>query len=121
MENITQLLNEKKDLMTRISKALKQWDRTIEQAIIIFKENNLRFEEMKIIDQKIPKKTLKQFNEEHSKRWLHLISENQKMIQYIKREQAQIQNHLVQIDNKEKVVSSYMSLQNKSLFIEKDY
>ena len=50
-----------------------------------------------------------------------MINTQQELMQSIQAEQVENQEQLAQIDNKEKVVKNYMSVKNKSIFIEKDY
>jgi len=121
MNDVKQMLNEKKHLIENITKRLDTWDLTVEQALIIVEENNGSFQEMAIIDKNIPEDILKEFNENYREQWSTLLNTHQKMVHSIQKEQRDVQSELKQINNKEKVVSNYMSLQNKSMFIEKDY
>lgn len=121
MDDTTQFLNKKKDLIANISNQLKSWDNTVEHAMEILEINNENFQKLQVIDKKIPDDILEEFNAKINTHWLELLSIHQNLMQVIQENQREIQKQLVQINNKEKVVSNYMSLQNKSIFIESDY
>lgn len=121
MDETTLFLNKKRLLIGDIAEQLESWDFTVEHAITILETNNETFQQMIVIDQKIPAGTLELLNAEINEQWVRLLHTHQKLVQTIQEEKTEIQKQLVQISNKEKVVSNYISLQNKSIFIEKDY
>jgi len=121
MIEVPELLNQKENLILEITNQLINWDNSVDDAICILKGNDQRFQQMKKLDSKIPDGQLMNFNERYKEHWLRILNLQQGLMQAIEKEQVYTQEQLAQIDNKQKVVSNYMSLKNKSIFIEKDY
>ena len=121
MSHIEKMLKEKESLILDITNQLISWDGTVEHATRLLGENDARFHQLTLLDQEIPDGDLKAFNEKYRNHWQKLINTQQELMQSIQVGQADNQELLAQIDNKEKVVKNYMSVKNKSIFIEKDY
>lgn len=121
MIEVHELLNQKENLILEIINLLINWDNSVDGAINILEGNDQRFHQMKKIDTKIPEAKLLAFNERYKEHWLRILNLQQELMKTIEKEQLHTQEQLAQIDNKQKVVSNYMSLKNKSIFIEKDY
>lgn len=114
-------LNKKEHLILEITNQLINWDQSLNHAVEILTKNDERFKKLKALDQVISDEELIEFNEKYKDNWLKIFNMQQELMDLVQKEQNQIQEQLVQIDNKKKVVSNYMSLTNKSIFIEKDY
>lgn len=121
MSSIEKLLKEKESLILDITNHLISWDGSIDHAIKVLSENDDRFKQMTQLDKEIPTGYLTSFNEKYRNHWQKLINTQQELMQAIQVGQDENQEQLSQIDNKRKIVQNYMSVKNKSIFIEKDY
>lgn len=121
MNETTKYLNEKEQLIESIAEQLNSWDSTVESALTILETNNETIQQLIVVDKKIPDNALEEFNKKNHDQWAELLNTQKKLMQVVQEAQTETQQQLKQISNKEKVVSSYISLQNKSMFIEKDY
>ncbi len=115
------LLNQKELLILEITNQLINWDRTVDRAVTILEENDQRFNQLRELDQHISDEELDEFNKKYKNNWLNILNMQQELLKAIQSEQAQTQQQLSQIDQKQKVVSNYMALKKNSIFIEKDY
>lgn len=114
-------LNKKEHLILEITNQLINWDNSLNHAVEILKKNDERFNQLTALDEVISDEHLAEFNEKYKDNWMNIFNMQQELMNLVQKEQNQIQEQLVQIDNKKKVVSNYMSLSNKSIFVEKDY
>lgn len=121
MTNENKPINKKEHLILEILNQLLNWDHSLEHALVILKENDGRYSNLKAIDVAISEEEASKFNESYKDTWLKIINMQKELMDLVQKEQNQIQEQLTQIDNKEKVVSNYMSLSKKSIFVEKDY
>lgn len=121
MREVQELLNQKENLILEITNRLINWDNSVDDAISILEGNDRRFHQMKKLDLKIPDDQLMSFNERYKEHWLRILNLQQELMKKIEEEKIYTQEQLSQIDNKQKVVSNYIALKNKSIFIEKDY
>ena len=121
MSRVDELLKEKESLLLEITNHLISWDRSTDLALLILSENDEKFKRLNQLDEQIPVDDLRTFNEKYRNHWQKLINTQQELTQAVQIGQDENQEQLSQIDNKEKIVSNYMTVKNKSIFIEKDY
>lgn len=121
MSDVVKQLKEKENLLLGITNQLIGWDHSVDHALVILSENDEKFAQMQELDQQIPETELKAFNEKYNQHWQKLINLQQELMQAVQKGQTETQGQLSQIDKKNKVVSNYMQVKNKSIFIEKDY
>ena len=118
---MNQWLEQKEKLVLDITNHLIEWDGSADHAVQILSDNDEKFKQLNQLDRQISAEELNTFNEKYRNHWQKLINTQQELMQSIQVGQADNQELLAQIDNKEKVVKNYMSVKNKSIFIEKDY
>lgn len=118
---MNQWLTQKENLILDITNHLISWDNTEEHALQILDDNDEKFKSLRALDAQVSEEDLKAFNEKYSNHWQKLINIQQGLMQAIAKSQTENQDQLAQLDNKSKVVSNYMAVKNKSIFIEKDY
>ena len=118
---MNQWLEQKEKLVLDITNHLIEWDGSAGHAVQILSDNDEKFKQLNQLDRQISAEELNTFNEKYRNHWQKLINTQQELMQSIQVGQADNQELLAQIDNKEKVVQNYMSVKNKSIFIEKDY
>ena len=118
---MNQWLEQKEKLVLDITNHLIEWDGSAGHAVQILSDNDEKFKQLNQLDRQVSADELNTFNEKYRNHWQKLINTQQELMQSIQAEQVENQEQLAQIDNKEKVVKNYMSVKNKSIFIEKDY
>lgn len=121
MDEVNKLLTQKENLILEITNQLMTWDATADHGIHLLAENDRKFNQMKEIDVGIPEEQLIAFNEKYKEHWLRIINLQQELMKTVEEEKTHAQEQLAQIDQKQKVVSNYMTVKNKSIFLEKDY
>lgn len=121
MSRVDELLKEKENLILDISNRLISWNGSTDHALQILSENDEKFKRMSQLDRQVSAAELNTFNEKYRNHWQKLINTQQELMQAIQVGQDTNQEQLSQIDNKQKIVQNYMSVKNKSIFIEKDY
>ena len=118
---MNQWLEQKEKLVLDITNHLIEWDGSAGHAIQILSDNDEKFKQLNQLDRQISAEELNTFNEKYRNHWQKLINTQQELMQAIQVGQDENQEQLSQIDNKRKIVQNYMSVKNKSIFIEKDY
>lgn len=108
-------------LVNEMQERLIHWDQSQTEAIDILEKNNVSIEAMQKIDEELTKDALNEYNEKHLEIWQEIIAKQKELIASVQAKKDQVEEQLVQMGQKDKVVSSYISLQNNSAFVEKDY
>ena len=121
MSRVDELLKQKENLILDITNHSISWDGSMDHALQILSENDDKFKQMSQLDREVSAEELNTFNEKYRNHWQKLINTQQELMQAVRAGQAVNQEQLSQIDNKQKIVENYMSVKNKSIFIEKDY
>ena len=121
MDEVKKLLNQKENLILEIINQLMTWDDTVDHAMHLLAENDQNFNQLKEIDAGISEEELITFNGKYKEHWLRIINLQQELMKTVEDEKTHTQEQLAQIDQKQKVVSNYMTVKNKSIFVEKDY
>lgn len=121
MAEKNEYLKQKENVILDITNQLISWDNSVEHALQILEENDHKFSQLRELDQNVSEDELRVFNEDYRNHWQKMINMQQELMQFIQKSQVENQQQLAQIDNKNKVVSNYMAIKNKSIFIEKDY
>lgn len=114
-------LKQKENLILDITNHLISWDNSGTHAIQILADNDEKFKKLRALDAEVSEEDLKLFNEKYRNHWQKLINTQQELMQAVQIGQDENHEQLSQIDNKQKIVNNYMSVKNKSIFIEKDY
>ena len=118
---MNQWLEQKEKLVLDITNHLIEWDGSAGHAVQILSDNDEKFKQLNQLDRQISAEELNTLKQKNRNHWQKLINTQHELMQSNQAEQVENQEQLAQIDNKEKVVKNYMSVKNKSIFIEKDY
>lgn len=115
------MTSQKRELLLEMLGNVRKWNRDVEVAKEILNKNETIIKEMVLIDVKLPEEELKQFNQEFAADWQEIIEKQLEMQLSIREEKNKIEQQLIQMGKKKQVSSHYIALQNKSIFIEKNY
>lgn len=121
---MTQQVNyiaKKKQLMDRMLEELSEWNQSADHAIQILAANNKRIEQMRKIDQQLTVTEQINYNQQQHEVWEQIIHTQEELIQFLQTEKDKTADQLVQMGKKDKVVASYINIQNESAFIGKNY
>lgn len=121
MNNQEKLILAKDQLMNEMQDRLINWDKSHDAAIDILEKNNLSVIAMQEVDQDLTTEQLNEYNAKRLAMWQEIIAKQKELIEAVQAKKDQVEEQLVQMGQKDKVVSSYISLQNNSAFVEKDY
>lgn len=121
MNNHEGLVRKKESLMRRLSECLANWEDHGNDAFEVLEENNRIIQSMQEIDQQLTTEQLNEYNEIHAETWQAIITIQRKLVESVLTQKEKVQEQLVQIGQKDKIISNYISLQKNSVFVEKDY
>lgn len=119
--NISDVKEQKAVLLQVIQNNLESWDKTAEDAVRIFEANQLEFEKLQELEIELLEDEAVELNSQFKNQLEAILTKQQELLQVVAEEKKHIQNQLSQLGQKNKVVSNYIAMQNKSLFIEKNY
>lgn len=116
---VTNLYVEKKECLIAILDRLLAWDDTLESAQTIIDENQQIIERVQTIDEQLTTEELAAFSRQYHSIIQQIMSVQGRLIGLIKKESADIEQQMRQMNQKSNVVSHYMS-KNTSLFVDRD-
>ena len=99
---MNQWLEQKEKLVLDITNHLIEWDGSAGHAVQILSDNDEKFKQLNQLDRQISADELNTFNEKYRNHWQKLINTQQELMQSIQVGQADNQELLAQIDNKDK-------------------
>lgn len=108
-------------LVNEMQERLVNWDQSQTEAIDILEKNNVSVEAMQKIDDELTMDALNEYNEKHLNMWQEIVAKQKELNQSVQAKKDKIEEQLVQMGQKDKVISNYINLQNNSAFVEKDY
>lgn len=121
MTSQQELIQEKQILMNQLLNQLLNWDQSTEEALRILRENNETIELMCTVDVQLTEAERLSYNETHQEVWRKIIEMQKILNQFIQTEKNKTKEQLVQIGNKEKIVSNYIDIQKETGFIKRNY
>lgn len=121
MTSQVELIQQKEILMNDMLNQLSHWDESTEEALRILAENDEAIKLMREIDQKLTMNEQVAYNEKQQVVWEEIIQKQEDLLEFIKEEKKRTAEQLVQMGNKEKIVSNYIGLQKESAIIGKNY
>lgn len=116
-----ELIQQKKILMNDILNQLSSWDQSTDEALRILTENNQTIELMRKVDTQLTEVERIGYNETHKEAWKKIIQMQEELNIFIRSEKNKTEEQLIQMGNKEKIVSNYIDIQKESGFIGKNY
>lgn len=121
MENSQELFFQKEEYMNVMLERLSNWDKSTDQSIQVLEENMQTIEAMQEIDRDLTIEQLNEYNKLHAGTWQEIIVKQKEVVESVLVQKDKVEDQLVQMGQKDKVVSSYISLQKDSAFVKKDY
>lgn len=121
MTSQLELIQQKEILMNDLLNQLASWDQSTDEALRILIENNETIELMRKIDGQLTEDECIGYNETHRESWKKIIDMQEVLSQFVRAEKDKIEEQLVQMGNKKKIVSNYIDIQKESGFIRKNY
>lgn len=121
MTNHQELIQQKESLMNELLNQLSNWDNSTDEALRILIENNETIELMRTVDTQLTAADRISYNELHEKKWKKIIQMQEELTLFIRSEKDKTEEQLVQMGNKEKIVSNYIDIQKESGFIRRNY
>ena len=121
MTSQQELSQQKEIFMSDIVSQLSNWDQTTDEALRILAENNETFELMRTIDGQLTEAERVSYNETHKEVWKKIIQMQEELNGFIRSEKDKTEEQLIQMGNKEKIVSNYINIQKESGFIRRNY
>lgn len=121
MDRTTIALEEKNKIILEIEQRLNNWDGTVEDALLALEENEEKFIQLREIDQRISITDLQCNQKKMKAHWENILEKQNELLTDIQEGKKRLNTQFEQFSKKDKVVSNYIALQNKSIFIEKDF
>lgn len=113
---IVQKMNE---VVDKVLNNLKSWDGDLESGIRIVEEDEIYFEELKTLDLLLIDESIT-YDEEYLQKMNEVLYEHEKLILGLKLEQDKLVVLMEQLNKKDHVINSYISVKKNSIFIDKD-
>lgn len=117
----TELIAQKKNFLKTIHDNLELWDGSLENATYILEKNEEKYEKLREIDHRLPREILEETQKEWQPQFHEMVKKQNKLMAVMTQEREYLKKQLAQLGKKNKVVSNYIAMQKKSLFVEKDY
>ena len=114
-----ELVLKMKDIVDKVLNNLKSWDGILESGILIVEENETYFDEFKTLSLLLNDRSIT-YDTEVLKKMDEVIYEHKKLTVALKIEQDQLVVLMQQLNKKDDVINSYISVKKDSVFIDKD-
>lgn len=119
--NISDMKEQKSVLLQVIQNNLDAWDETADGAVQIFEANQPKFEKLQELEAGLSVEDAAELNVLFKDQLEVILENQQKLLETVAEEKQHIQEQLGQLGQKNKVISNYIAMQNKSLFVERNY
>lgn len=113
---IVQKMNE---VVDKVLSNLKSWDSTLESGIKIVEVNEMNFDELKTLNLLLKDPAIT-YDEDYLQKLNEVLYEHQKLIVGLKVEQERLVLLMEQLNKKDHVINSYISVKKDPVFIDKD-
>lgn len=117
---VTEFLEKKQKIIKQLSDNLKGWNDSYEGAQAILEENERHFQDLRVLDGLMSESEVRRLNGRFEKEWRVLLELQREVMACVEEERQSVQENINQISKKEKIVSNYISLQKKSIFVERN-
>lgn len=105
--------------MNEVLNNLKSWDGTLEFGVKIVEFNEMHFDELKALNLLIKHDSIT-YDEEHLQKINEVLYEHKKLTIGLKIEQERLVSLMEQLNKKDAVINSYISVKKDPIFIDKD-
>ena len=107
------------NIVDKVLNNFKSWDGILESGIKIIEDNEVYLNEFKTLDLHIKDKNIS-YDEKYLSKMNEIIYEHKKLTGALKIEQNQLIVLMQQLNKKDDVINSYISVKKDSVFIDKD-
>lgn len=107
------------DLLKQMAALMATWDGTLESAGQLISENKKNMLQLKKLETQSAENLLVAYNETEETIIKGIIQQQEKMVYQIKIERESLLNRMKQINQKDKVISNYVSANRAPMFIDK--
>lgn len=114
-----EIIQKMNEIVDKVLNNLKSWDSTLESGIKIVQDNEIYFDELKTLDLLLKDQSIT-YDEEYLQKMNQIVSEHKKLIIGLKIEQDQLIILMQQLNKKDSVINSYISVKKDPVFIDKD-
>lgn len=118
---VTEFLEKKQTILNQIHDNLKSWNDSYKGAQAILEENEGHFQVLRSLDEQLAEAEARRLNVRFEGQWCELLEMQREVLACVQEERQEIQGNVNQVSNKEKIVSNYIALQEKSIFVERDF
>lgn len=117
--NHQELLDLRNKVVDNMLDNFDSWDGKVETGIKIIEDNKLQIEKIETLNLQLSRYPLAH-SEEYVNKIKLVIQEQKKHDDVIKKEKEALLENMQQLNKKEQVIKSYISMNKKSIFIDKD-
>lgn len=115
------LIDSRVEIVERILSRLRFWDGGMESGVDLVETNQGDYDQLKCANEKLSKFRISTRDEQEYKDKLEeLVKEQNKLSQTLKKEQDDLLQGMKELGKKSKVMSSYISVKQESVFVDKD-
>lgn len=115
------LIDSRVEIVERILSRLRFWDGGMESGVDLVETNQGDYDQLKCANEKLSKFRISTRDEQEYKDKLEeLVKEQNKLSQALKKEQDDLLQGMKELGKKSKVMSSYISVKQESVFVDKD-
>ena len=115
------LLESRIALVDKLVEKLRSWDGVMESGVAIIETNQVGFEQLKLIEEKLSNFTIHITEEDKYRTRLNILaSELNKLSLGLKRGQGELLQGMEELNKKNKVMNSYISVKQGTVFVDKD-
>ena len=117
--NTKEIMQEMEKTVDKVLNNLKSWDGSLESGIKIVEYNEIHFDELKTFDLLLEGESIT-YDEEYLDKISEVLYEHKKLKLGLKIEQDRLVLLMQQLNKKEDVIKSYISIKKEPIFIDKD-
>lgn len=107
------------EIVDKVLNNLKSWDGNLESAIKIVEDNEIYFDELKTF-KLLLKDELITYDERYLQKMNEVLCEHKKLTTRLKVEQDRLVLSMQQLNKKDDIIKSYISVKKAPVFIDKD-
>ena len=115
------LIDSRVEIVERLLGRLRSWDGIMESAVDLVERNQGDYDQLKCANEKLSKFNISTKDEQEYKEKLEeLVKEQRKLSQALKRGQDNLLKGMKELGKKSKVMNSYISVNQGTIFVDKD-
>lgn len=119
--DIKELLDARNNILDEIIDRLQAWDKTTESGIGIIESNQASLDKLKSLNAKvIDLEISSELNEEYNFKLNLIIKELENLTKVLRGKKDELVEDKQQLNKKEQVINSYISINKQPIFIDKD-